>query len=322
MAPALTLPYEPEPELESEDFHVLDLPAMYTKPSPIILLKTLDKFTLPPPSWDRPPASQQSTPPGLTKWLTGIIASPLQWISDEAIQEQIWESASSRLAERCGRTAMPSTDRTFKISESLELIIHEPTLTADNLGLKTWASSYLLSKRLTQLPLPSFPEGARALELGSGTGLVGLAAAGTLPGVGSVLLTDLPEIISNLQRNVDRNRAALKSAVDVEVLDWRDETEVEEARRFELVLAADPIYSPEHPALVAGVVGRWMKRGGGSRAVVEMPLRDGFEGEREDFKVKMREQGLVVVDQGVETGWDDWGNGEVSCWWSIWSWGR
>lgn len=217
---------------------------------------------------------------------------------------------------------MPSTDRTFKISESLELTIHEPTLTADNLGLKTWASSYLLSKRLSQLPLPPFPEGARALELGSGTGLVGLAAAGTLPGVSSVLLTDLPEIVPNLQRNVDRNRAALGSTVDVAVLDWRDDAEVEEARRFELVLVADPIYSPEHPALVAGVVGGWMKRGGEARAVVELPLREGFGGEREDFKVKMGEQGLVVVEQGVETGWDDWGNGEVSCWWSIWSWGR
>ncbi|KAH8150840.1 uncharacterized protein LAJ45_05021 [Morchella importuna] len=329
MAPALTLPYEPEPELESEHFHVLDLPALYTKPSPIVLLKTLEKLTLPPPSWDRPPASQQSTPPGLTNWLTGIIASPLQWIPDEAVQEQIWESASSRLAERCGRTAMPSTDRTFKISASLTLTIHEPTLTADNLGLKTWASSYLLSKRLPQLPLPAFPAGARALELGSGTGLVGLAAAGTLPGVSSVLLTDLPEIVPNLRRNVERNRAALGGGgavdvdVDVAVLDWRDCGEVvEEARRFELVLAADPIYSPEHPGLFAGVVGRWMKRDAGARAVVELPLRVGFEREREDFKVKMGEQGLVVVEQGVETGWDDWGNGEVSCWWSIWSWGR
>lgn len=26
MAPALTLPYEPEPELESEDFHGINLP--------------------------------------------------------------------------------------------------------------------------------------------------------------------------------------------------------------------------------------------------------------------------------------------------------
>lgn len=129
MAPALTLP-TPPPELEdfsgeAENFHgkkllvvstsssrpnqegiVLDLPALYTKPSAILLLKTLAHLTLPPPSWDSPPADTPITPPGLTKWLTSIVASPLPWISDEDIQEQIWESASARLAERCGRTGI------------------------------------------------------------------------------------------------------------------------------------------------------------------------------------------------------------------------
>lgn len=217
---------------------------------------------------------------------------------------------------------MPSTTRTFRIplsSETLELTIHEPTLTADNLGLKTWASSYLLSKRLLQLPLPHFAPGARILELGSGTGLVGLSAAGMwdVP----VLLTDLPEIMPNLQRNVDANRAILKSRVDVAVLDWRDDAGGRrECEKFDVILAADPIYSPEHPALVAGMVDVWMKKGRQARAVVEIPLRDGFGREREGFKECMSAKGLVVVEQGVETGFDDWGNGEVQCWWSVWGW--
>lgn len=219
---------------------------------------------------------------------------------------------------------MPSTTRTFRIplpSETLELTIHEPTLTADNLGLKTWASSYLLSKRLLQLPLPHFAPGARILELGSGTGLVGLSAAGTwdVP----VLLTDLPEIVPNLRRNVDANRAILKSKVDVAVLDWRDDAGGrKECEKFDVVLAADPIYSPEHPALVAGMVDVWMKKGPQARAVVEIPLRDGFGREREGFKECMSAKGLVVLEQGVETGFDDWGNGEVQCWWSVWGWGE
>lgn len=218
-------------------------------------------------------------------------------------------------------TAMPSTDRTFRISDTLQLTLHEPTLTADNLGLKTWASSYLLSKRLRELPLPEFAAGARALELGSGTGLVGMAAAGTfrIP----VLLTDLPEIVPNLRRNVDANRGVLGGGVGVAVLDWRDDGGVKtEEERFELVLAADPVYSPEHPALVAGMVGVWLKRGPGARAVVELPLREGFERERGEFRERMRGEGLVVVEEGVETGWDDWGDGEVSCWWSIWGWAK
>lgn len=218
---------------------------------------------------------------------------------------------------------MPSATRVFHIplpSASLELTIHEPTLTADNLGLKTWASSYLLSKRLLQLPLPPFAPGARILELGSGTGLVGLAAAGTWDDV-PVLLTDLPSIVPNLLRNVNANRAKLRSSVDVAVLDWRDNAGTREERdKFDLVLAADPVYSREHPVLVAGMVAAWMKQGPRGRAVVEIPLRGGFAGEREAFRECMGVRGLVVVAEGVEDGFDDWGRGEVQCWWSVWGW--
>lgn len=82
----------------------LELPGLYTKPSAILLLKYLVHLTLLPPSWDGPPADTPVAPPGPTKWLTSIIASPLHWITDEETQEQIWNSASARLAERCGRT--------------------------------------------------------------------------------------------------------------------------------------------------------------------------------------------------------------------------
>src|SRR5437588_35568 len=106
---------------------------------------------------------------------------------------------------------MPSQTRTFRIpvpfSKTVEIILHEPTLTADNVGFKTWASAYLLSKRLPTLGLPVFPGSAKALELGSGTGLVGLAVAAVLKI--PVLLTDLPQIVPNLQRNVDANASSL-----------------------------------------------------------------------------------------------------------------
>ncbi|KAL7271229.1 Protein-lysine N-methyltransferase rrg1 [Rhizina undulata] len=35
---------------------------------------------------------------------TGIIASPLSWIQDEELQEEIWEVAGKRMGERCGRS--------------------------------------------------------------------------------------------------------------------------------------------------------------------------------------------------------------------------
>lgn len=214
---------------------------------------------------------------------------------------------------------MPSTTRFFRISPTLELQIHEPTLTADNLGLKTWASSYLLSKRLPQLPLPRLGPGARVLELGAGTGLVGLAVAGTWDV--AVVLTDLPDIVPNLRRNVEANEGVVGGRVEVAVLDWREGEGGGVEGKFGLVVAADPIYEPEHPGLVARMVGTWLERGGGARAVVEMPLRAGFEGERAAFRACMAAEGLVVVGEGEETGRDDWGDGgEVRCWWAVWAW--
>lgn len=207
----------------------------------------------------------------------------------------------------------------------VEIVLHEPSLTADNLGLKTWASSYLLSKRLHRLDLPLGPPSApRALELGAGTGLVGLAAAAVY-GI-PVMLTDLPEIVLNLQRNVDANAgiAAGSGCLNVKVLDWREIPEPlpQEGDKFDLVLAADPLYSKEHPGLLVGMIRVWLKKSKFARVVVEMPLREGYQAERDDFKGKMLKSGLGILEEGIETGYDDWGTGggKVECWWSVWGW--
>lgn len=103
--------------------------------------------------------------------------------------------------------------RIFKIPRdtsgkwTLEIELVEPTLTGDNVGHKTWLSAYLLARHLpvmieklhphphpsvqSLIPNPSRP--MRILELGSGTGLVGITAAALLPHA-HVRLTDLPEV--------------------------------------------------------------------------------------------------------------------------------
>ena len=69
---------------------------------------------------------------------------------------------------------------------AFELTIREPPLTGDSLGLKTWGSSYVLAQHLPHIGSTSlfrlFDESLGqppppVLELGSGTGLLGLAAA-------------------------------------------------------------------------------------------------------------------------------------------------
>jgi hypothetical protein len=90
---------------------VLDLSRLYTHPSAEELIFALDQLALTPPSWDHQSRSNESQDEsvttidgaGIPKYLTSIVASPLSWI-DEDRREQIWERASKRLSERCGRT--------------------------------------------------------------------------------------------------------------------------------------------------------------------------------------------------------------------------
>ena len=340
---------------------VLDLPQLYTKPSAEALLETLALLTSAPPSWDRkgsPVANNEDAcdacgadktateidPEGVTRYLTSVVSSNLRWIQDDETREHIWNQASLRLSERSGRTAMGDLDRTFTIptrNGSFELSIHEPALTGDDLGLKTWAASYLLAKRLHTLECTRSTEDGRlrVLELGSGTGLVGLAMAG----LGAhVVLTDLPSIHSNLARNVEANRAVLErrgGSARTGVLDWTtpqsctlfpestssaegDGDELTE--KFRLILAADSLYSPSHPRMLVDTIAAWLSEDVEAKVVVEFPYRDAYLPEIADFRARMANCGLQMMGEGEEKGYDDWGGSSedgddlVTCWWSCW----
>ncbi|KAK8246035.1 hypothetical protein IWZ00DRAFT_524709 [Phyllosticta capitalensis] len=327
-------------ETTGDMLHVLDLPQLYTRPSAQELLNTLTLLTSEPPSWEcsdsegeelsvglepkrrRKQSAVKATPlqinpDGLAAYLTRIIASDLRWIHDEDTKVEIWEAASIRLSERSGRTGMGAISRKFwiplsKDGDGEDIQIHEPPLTGDNLGHKTWASSYLLAKKLYRLaddrrlfPLEAGPR--PALELGSGTGLVGLAAAAALG----------TQITENLDRNIESNRDILEEhngSAFAATLDWTTPSDMIDAHhkldnKFDLILAADPLYSPDHPGLLVQTIAFWLSRDESARV--------------EDFVSKMQAIGLRICAEGYETGYDDWGgpNGRkaVRCWWTVWS---
>lgn len=269
----------------------------------------------------------QVDPLGVPRYLTSIIGSSLEWLAEDD-QERIWELASLRLSERSGRSAASAMTRSFKISDNLTLSLHEPSLTEDNLGLKTWTSSLLLSRRLAALS-KHVPAGRpRVLELGSGTGLVGLAAASTWQdSVSEVMLTDLPEIVPNLQKNIELNQHLLRRGtprVQSRVLDWSDMSDVPKIadEAYAVILAADPIYIPEHPTMLTDTVRRWLQPAVSSRFVVELPLREAYVKERQDLRQRL-EKFMEFVEEDEEVGYDDWETAdgrqaEVTCWWSVW----
>lgn len=258
-------------------------------------------------------------------------------------------------------------------SATADIKLYEPSLTGDNLGHKTWVASYLLAKRLPILLPRHFP-GIRTssepdnldltlrtkyandnphehrhqpiisspttstrphiLELGAGTGLVGLAAAALFPT--HTHLTDLPSILPNLQHNVAANAsltAATSSTVTAGALDWSDPDSylltIKDPINYDLILAADSLYAPEHPAWIVRVMGTLLKRDEerSARVVIELPFRSEVPPEHEDLRGRMREGGFVLVEEGEEVGFDDWedlseegGQLEVRCWWSVWRW--
>lgn len=82
------------------------------------------------------------------------------------------------------------------------------------------------------------------LELGSGTGIVGIAAAAILGA--KVTVTDLPHVLPNIQFNVDANSKVLEQQcgfVDVAALSWGENQHMEAVGRdYDLILGSDVVY--------------------------------------------------------------------------------
>ncbi|KEF56967.1 uncharacterized protein A1O9_07157 [Exophiala aquamarina CBS 119918] len=307
---------------------VHDLPQLYQKPSASALLDALALLSLQPSAFVMRNGSSQSqiAEQGIPRYLTSIVASSLAWIDDDDVKESIWSAASTRLSERSGRNAMPDLTRTFAVGDGLSFHLREPSLTGDNLGLKTWTSSLLLSQRLPDLRKYIENGCPSVLELGSGTGLVGMAAACAWNV--SVLLTDLPEIVPNLQHNLERNKDMIEEnhgSVAARRLDWDDEADLprDDQEKFMVILAADPIYSNDHPQMLARTVRRWIHPDAGARFIVELPLRDRYDEERQSLRDNLRKEGFDMIAEGHDVGHDDWHGrdgllAEVHCWWSVW----
>lgn len=314
------------------------MPQLYQLPSAKDLLAALRLVVTGPSSFAMSDTTSQVivNPAGVPNYLTGIIASPLKWINDDNDKELIWDLASRGLSEKSGRTAMGDISRTFVVPSStgtIDVDLNEPALTEDNLGFKTWASSYILARRLHMLKPPSLEESDLVLELGAGTGLVGIAAA--LIWNTPVVMTDLPEIEPNLAQNIRLNshhseecRVEMTSGV----LNWAAPKDlhirrgsnaelelVQSSKKARVVLGADSLYSPEHPRLFVNAVRFWLDRTQGSRLIIANPLRKAYAEQRKELHELLQELGLEVIQEGVDVGRDDWAE-EVSVMWAVWGW--
>lgn len=91
---------------------------------------------------------------------------------------------------------------------------------------------------------------------------------------------------------------------------------------YPIILAADSIYSPSHPPMLANTVAAHLSRTVDARFVFELPLREGYAPEREDLRARLEGKGLRKRANGSHWGWDEHGDrGERrEHVWEVWGW--
>lgn len=242
--------------------------------------------------------------------------------------------------------------RSFKIQADsqgnvIDVNISEPPgLSAENLGLATWGSSYILANQLhrwkedaekaNQLKKNENPDNSIAvLELGAGTSLVGISAAAVwrLP----VIVTDLAPLMSGLAQNVGVNKDLLEQrggSARCGTLDWSQPTQLHihddnaahaytidtTKTRANVILAADTIYGDEHPALLTQTVKTCLAPGPDARVILCYGLRVAYIDFIRELWEGLEGLGLECVEEGREDArpeeWDDVAPFE----WCVWRW--
>jgi len=237
------------------------------------------------------------------RWLTALVSRAYRLIenaseatsTDAAEGEALLQQAASLLAICAGTASAGTVTRVFRFQHDhvpIEVQLTDVPLENQDyasVGAQTWGSAYLLAEMLTESPemfgLFDACEGLRALELGAGTGLVGLTLGKLLDArltQGTIVATDFyPSVLANLRKNVSLNfPVVVNAAVRVHTLDWSQFCVTEEQdmippfdQSFDLILGADIIYEPEHAQWIKECVEKLLRRPGDDDSVDVKPAQ-------------------------------------------------
>lgn len=225
-------------------------------------------------------------------WLTRLLASELLWIENETGRRAAYERAAELLTGCTSALEAGEIVREFSFpldgAPVLTLAVRDAPLppsdaqsrqgakeAAAAVGVQTYASSVILCDLLVADPAALYPawcsvpraQPLQVVELGAGTGIVGMVAARMLaarPYASDVYITDYhDDVMTNLRYNLATYLlpdAVPNVRVVCEALDWRvlhalqhpDATlehvacRVPPAQSASLLLAADVVYDPMH----------------------------------------------------------------------------
>ncbi|KAH0542228.1 hypothetical protein FGG08_003350 [Glutinoglossum americanum] len=115
------------------------------------------------------------------------------------------------------------------------------------------------------------------IELGTGCGIVGLGLAQALPNC-DMLLTDLPEAMDVVKRNMLSARPAPNTTINFEVLDWgKDLPTTISSKEFDLILVADCTYNPSSMPSLVCVLATLARRSPGAMVLLAQKVRHSSE---------------------------------------------
>ncbi|KAI8955022.1 putative methyltransferase-domain-containing protein [Xylaria longipes] len=166
-----------------------------------------------------------------------------------------------------------------------------------DVGLQSWGAAFIFTElmcasaarlNLTKKSLGSAP---RIIELGAGTGLVGIALGKILPRLGvptpTIIATDFhPTVLANLQANIVKNfpgpgqkKGPMSPSIQAAPLDWETpDLSPPLDEQADVLVATDVIYDPEHAVWLRDCAARMLKPDGVFWLMLTVRTTGKFEG--------------------------------------------
>ncbi|KAI0191028.1 putative methyltransferase-domain-containing protein [Xylaria flabelliformis] len=256
------------------------------------------------------------------RWLTGFLgrAEELMCFESEDSRQRAIDQASSILAsffsqdEEEDEDTEITRDYPFTLNlDSCEAEKHgesknSETITAQltdglagrddtdhtDVGLQSWGAAFIFTELMCAAPArlnftkQSLGSAPRIIELGAGTGLVGIALGKILPRLGvstpSIIATDFhPTVLANLQANINKNFSISTREKSVSIqaapLDWETpdlSSPLDE--QADVLVATDVIYDPEHAVWLRDCAARMLKPDGVFWLMLTVRTTGKFEG--------------------------------------------
>lgn len=144
----------------------------------------------------------------------------------------------------------------------------------------------------------------KVIELGTGTGLTGLALAKAFP-LTSVLVTDVAEVKALVDRNIEANKTASRSSVRFQALDWSDQVLPATAEQcYDLIIASDVTYNPDSGEALVGTIATIAASSPAALILIAMKKRhaseDVFFNLMAESRFKVIEKTGVLAPAGLE----------------------